>query len=517
MAADPMTFTEDAWRAMPDSMAVHLSEGTWTAPPHLQLLSYFLYLASVGIVKRLVVQMPPGHGKSELISHWYPVWLLDHLPDTRIILSSYESTLAEEWGKAVRLTLEEHEGSLACQLRPDSQAANRWRTEQGGGMWTVGAGGAITGRRARVFIIDDPHKNFDEAHSETIRNKVWNWYTSTARTRLLPGGSIVVVQTRWHDDDLAGRLLELDGRGPNWLEVRLPAVAETDETIETVIGKEWVEKFEQDGIPVPEWHRNAGEALWPDNVNPMTGETEPWYNLEELEGIRADVGEYVWSGLYQQRPTTLVSEMFDPNKWNYCDALPAGLQMVRRWDLAASEKQNADWTAGVLIGRDAKGHTYIADVRRIRENSESVERFLQRTAAEDRTKWGSRHVSIKIEQEPGASGKAYAEYLIREVMSGYDVQAKPSTGNKFVSALPLSAQQQAGNVYLLRQQRPDGLYGEAAWFDEFREEARLFPNGRHDDMVDAASKGFLDLSTKSKRRSRARGSAGISIGEFSMN
>jgi predicted phage terminase large subunit-like protein len=483
---------DDAWRIMPDTMAVRLSGRTWAAPPHLKLLSYFLFLAGTGMIRRLAVEMPPGHGKSQLVSHWFPVWMLDYDPSARLILSSYEATLAEEWGKEVRTSIEAHHGDLRVRLSGESLAVNRWRTTAKGGMWTVGAGGAITGRRAKMFLIDDPHKNFDEAHSPTIRNRVWNWYTSTARTRMLPGGSIAVVQTRWHEDDLIGRLLQTPIDGMNrWIEVRLPAIAEEDETIETVVGEENAAWLRARGIPLPEWHREQGEPLWPTLTTPEGGSV-PWYDLDELEAIRAEVGNYVWAGLYQQRPASPEGELFKKDRWVVVQEAPPGLRMVRRFDLAASAREGADWTAAVLMGRDHQGMTYILDVQRIRAETADVERFLRRVATEDRQKYGM--VPVKLEQEPGSSGKSYAKYLCERVLSGFLATAETSTGSKETRALPLASQQQEGRVALVMGKDDRGMSQRPEWFDEFIEECQMFPNGVHDDMVDAASLGYLDLT-----------------------
>lgn len=495
-----------AWRATPDTFGRRLSSGTWTAPKHVRLLCWVLYLSSIGYSKRTAVSMPPGHGKSEATDVWFPAWDLEVRPDDRIILASYGQELAEEWGKKVRMVLTDAQDQVSVRLRQDSQASNRWRTEAGGGMWAVGAGGSITGRRARLFVIDDPFKGFDDSHSPRQRQGVWDWYRSVARTRLLPGASIVIVQTRWHEEDLIGKVTEQG----NWTHVRMPALAEEDETIETVLGPEFVARCRRDGIWLPEWNRKQGEPLWPWMVEPCEAVPDgvPWFSKEELEETRQEVGEYIWSSLYQQHPVALDGELFKRHSWNRVDEAPAGLQLVRRWDMAATEG-GGDWTAGCLMGRSKDGRTYVLDVRRARFGPSGVEKFIRQTADEDREKYGSK-LLIKIEQEGGSAGKNVAQHYVANVLAGFNVVFEGSSGDKTVRALPLAAQQEAGNVFLVRRMTAEGPVT-PTWFDDFIEEAAAFPNGRNDDMVDVASLAFTDLTAMPRSRARVSSVAGKRI------
>lgn len=506
---------ENCWRAMPDSLAVRLSGGQWQPAKHLSLISYLLYLASVGVLNRLIISCPPGSGKSEICSHWNPVWLLSQDPRRRVILASYEATLSEEWGKAARTTLQENHELLRVDLRQDSQASNRWRTVESGGMWTTGTGGAATGRRATDLLIDDPHKDFQEAHSAVRRSNVYNWFRSVARTRLLPSGSIVLVMTRWHEADLAGQLIDqAEAGGEQWTVVRFPAIAEEDETIETVIGANTCTRLRDLNVPLPQWSRREGEALWPRIYNPVTARWERWYDLEELADIRASVGEYTWGGLYMQRPSSPTGSYFPVEQWRTVDVAPAHLRWVRRWDLAGSE-DSGDWTAGALIGRDdATGAVYIADITRARLAIAGVKRLVALTAELDRARFG-RKVQIILEQEPGSSGKSMAAEFVSTVLAGYPAKALPTSGDKIANALPLASQQQAGNVYLVRQENGPGDYGPAGWWDPFIEECRAFDSGPHDDQVDAASHGYSDLIAAASKtgKARVRSAAGSRLNE----
>lgn len=466
----------------------------------MRVLAWLLWLVARGYVKRLTVSMPPGHGKSELVDVWFPTWNLNLRPSDRIILSSYEATLAEEWGKRCRDVLMTKAEHLRVRIRQDSQAANRWRTVGGGGMWTMGSGGAVTGRRARVFIVDDPHKNWQEAHSPSQQEQIWDWYRSTARTRLLPGASIVVVQTRWAEADLVGHLTEI----PTFVHMVLPAIAEQDETIESIVGAEFIARCRADRIPVPEWNRKAGEALWSWLVEPGVDPDQPdgvsWFNLEELEETRLEVGELIWAGLYQQHPIKLEGSMFKRGNWKYIPNAPADMPLIRRWDLAATE-DGGDATAGVLMGRTKRGEVFIVDVIQERLGPKGVEDLILATAQQDKAKYGN--VKIRLEQEPGSSGKALTDDYVSRLLAGFDVSAEGSTGDKELRAIPFSAQVEAGNVWLVTGNDAD----EAKlppWLSKFVDEAAAFPQGKHDDMIDAACLAYMDHVKLMRRQKKGK-------------
>lgn len=195
--------------------------------------------------------MPPRHGKSEMASRYTPAWYLGRYPNRRVILASYEADYAASWGRKARDLLEEHGSSLfgVC-VRQDSHAANRWDlADHNGGMTTAGVGGAITGRGADLLIIDDPVKSVEEAESETYRARTWDWWRGVALTRLEPGGSVILVMTRWHEDDLAGRILQEDSA--NWRVLSLPAIAsdDLDDPLDREPGEPlWPERYDADAL-----------------------------------------------------------------------------------------------------------------------------------------------------------------------------------------------------------------------------------------------------------------------------
>lgn len=233
--------------------------------------------------------MPPRHGKSLLVSEHFPAWYLGQFPDRRVILTSYEADFAATWGRKARRILEGHGPSLfGVTVDRSSSAGDRWDIlGRRGGMGTAGVRGAITGKGADLLIVDDPVKNSEQANSFVIREAIWDWWQSTAYTRLEPGASVVLVQTRWHGDDLAGRILrEMRDGGEQWDVVNLPALSRADDLL----------------------GRRPGEALWPER-----------YSATELARIRAAVGEYNFLALYDQDPQEDEGGVVKRSWLRYCE------------------------------------------------------------------------------------------------------------------------------------------------------------------------------------------------------
>ena len=210
---------------------------------HHELLLDKLEALERGDIQRLMVLMPPGSAKSTYVSTLFPPWYLARHPDHAVVAASHTAELAERFGRRVRNIINEHSATLGLELAPDIQAANQWETKQAGEYFAVGVLGAVTGRRADIVIIDDPVKSRLEADSETVRERVWEWWKADLLTRLKPGAKIVLVMTRWHEDDLGGRLLaEMAAGGRKWEVLRLPMEAELDDPL----------------------GRAPGELLWPE-------------------------------------------------------------------------------------------------------------------------------------------------------------------------------------------------------------------------------------------------------------
>lgn len=273
-AVDPQLI-ELAWRSTPINMARHLTSllpndrAHVQKVRHLELLSKRFVDAAMGRRPRQIICMPPQHGKSWHTSWWGPTWFLDWFPDKTIILASYATQFASSWGRKVRDTITLFKDLMRVRLRDDLTSVSEWETTEGGGMVTAGVGAGIAGRAASgLLIIDDPHKDAQEAQSPVYRQRAWEWWQSVAESRLGPEAAVLVVTTRWHEDDLAGRLLQTPDSG-DWDLVMLPALAEKNDPI----------------------GRKPGEALWPDR-----------YSKSYLERRKRNMHQFWWDTIYQQEP-----------------------------------------------------------------------------------------------------------------------------------------------------------------------------------------------------------------------
>lgn len=266
---------ELVWRAQPHTFAKVVTEGAFRTFPHVSLIGRMIADEVVRGNGRLIVTLPPGHGKSMLISKWTPTWYLENWPEKRVILCSYGAALANDWGSAVRDEFNTNP-YLTTELRVDKQAANNWRTHAGGGMVTAGVGGPVIGRRGNLIIIDDPVKNYEEAQSPIVRERVVNWFNTALHTRQEPDATIILLMHRMHTEDLAGYLIEKH-KDP-WKVVRLPAIAE------------------------PAFDPETGQPNAPDALNRQPGEAlcPARYTVQGLEQFKTDRG--VWMSMFQQRP-----------------------------------------------------------------------------------------------------------------------------------------------------------------------------------------------------------------------
>lgn len=437
-----------------------LVDSTHLQPPHIRLLNEKIAdLVSGRLGKRkLMVTMPPRHGKSEVCSKFLPAWYLARYPDRRVILTSYEADFAADWGRKARDVLEQASEWAGVKIRSDSKAANRWNlVGHKGGMQTAGARGPITGKGAHLLIIDDPVKNAEDALSETLRQKTWDWYISTAKTRLEPGACQLVIMTRWHEDDLAGRLLATEG--DEWEVVNFPAIAEEED----ILGR------------VP------GDALWPGA-----------YDIQALAEIR-DTPEtgYWWSALYQQHPTTDEGGVFSRSNfrhWTYAgdegkaynlDGLVVPVKDTIRFqtiDLAASKRTKADFTvvATWAITRTEPAHLIL--LGRFRDRVEAPDHLS--TVEAEFAKW-------KRPGEPkcrfAAVGKqTYGLALIQEAKrhGAFWIRGEDEDTDKFSRSIPAAGMVSAHVVWFPR---------DAEWLEVWESELLAFNNGTHDDQVDALS------------------------------
>ena len=273
------------------------ADGHKPALHHLALIHELECLAA-GHVTRLMLLMPPGSAKSTYASKLFPAWWMARNPAGSVIAASHTANLAAHFGRGVRGLLTAHGPQLNVFLRPDARAASQFITEAGGEYFAIGVHGAVTGRRADLAVIDDPVACFDDAASATCREQLWNWYRSELVTRMKPGGRIVLAMTRWHHDDLAGRLIKQGG----WRTFRLPALAEDSDPL----------------------GRAAGEALWPE-----------WEDRQALLEKRETLGERHFAAMFQQAPMPDGGTIFNVSLIKKVDIAPGG-RTVRAWDLASS-------------------------------------------------------------------------------------------------------------------------------------------------------------------------------------
>lgn len=420
---------------------------------HCDVLADVLEDVAADRCRRLMVFLPPRHGKSELVSRLFAAYYLVRHPGRWVGLSSYAAELAYNLSRSARAAYRDAGG----EIRADSSAVHHWETSVGGGMWAAGVGGPITGKGFDLGIIDDPIKNAEDASSAIVREKHREWYASTFSTREEPDGAQVIIQTRWHEEDLAGAILaaEKNAEHPDgWRVVCLPAVADEPDP----------ERWPATCIVHEDW-RMIGEALCPER-----------YPISKLRQIAERIGGYYWDALYQQRPTPRGGSFFKVGSVQYADEAPA-TRMVRAWDMAATDG-SGDWTVGVLMGVDDRRRFWVLDVVRGRWAPDDRDAMIVAVAGQD-----GPGVAIRGPQDPGSAG-VDAALAFSRMLAGYTVDTKRVTGQKTSRAEPMASQIGAGNMTVLR--RP--------WTDEFVEELRQFPRGKNDDQVDAAADAFNALT-----------------------
>lgn len=411
--------------------------------PYLEYVKRYLQMITDGKLSRLMLFLPPRHIKTTLVTLNYTAYRLEVNPSLRIILGAYNSTLVQRFSRAIRKRCLERGVPVAV----DSRNVNHWETTEGGGLRAAGVGSGVTGNAGDLIIIDDPVKGREEADSISKRRRVWDWYTSEIFTRREPGSAIILIMTRWHEDDLAGRILRSPD-GKNWKVISLPALAE-------------------EGDPLG---RKLNEPLCPDR-----------FNRKDLESIKQVLGRNFWA-LYQQRPQQQEGELFK-RSWlesRIIKELPEGNRsFVRYWDKAGT-KDGGSSTAGILLCW-IDGRYYIVDVIKGKWAAPDREAQIRFTAHDDRDKWG--HVVVRLEQEGGSGGKESAENTIRNLV-GFEVYAERPTGDKTLRAEPVSDAMSMGQYYLL----------EAPWNEELIDVLTSFPYGTERDEVDALSGAHRWLS-----------------------
>ena len=431
--------------------------------PFLNFISLKVATAIAKGNARLIISLPPRHGKSELITKNTPIWTLENYGRKNVILCTYGGELSTDFGRKVRDLVTENEHLLKIRLKADASRVNNWHTNFGGAMMSVGLGGPITGRGADVLLIDDYIKEIKESLSQSHRDYIWDWFATTAFTRLEPGGSCIIIATRWHQDDLIGRILKFNPGG-NWENIVIPAFAEPP--------------FYDDKTPVPDdWRDQFGRKFG----DPLFPERYPTHVLQERKSL---LGTYFFNALFQQRPEDPNAKLTNKLWLKQIFAAPVAqhLKWARVWDLAATE-DGGDWMVGTLCCYDKiTDMFYIVDVERFQKSPGEIEKEVVKAAHRD-----GPNVEILIEKEPGASGKILiANFANLDELRGYKVTEVPVVTNKVVRAQPFLAAVENGHVAMLK----------APWNEDFADEYDGFPAGDHDDQVDTAGAGYAHLSGK---------------------
>lgn len=431
----------------------------------------------------LVINAPPQTGKSSYVGVLLPFWVTGMFPNKNLMYISYSDDFSKDKSKDVRNLHRAYGKELFnSSVDPEFDTAAEWRMAGGrGGMLAAGVGGLITGKPGHVIIIDDLIKNAEEARSKATKAAHVAEWDGTISRRIQPGTTVIIIATRWAEDDLTGelkrRVAEDDYSGPPWEFIEFPAFAEPDPEIE-------LSEAEQSEF-VDIIGREFGEVLdcrfsrIPDRA------PEDFFTL-----ARSGMDPMVWSSLYQQHPSMREGGMFVKESWVYehPDTWPVMEEMVRVWDLAATEG-GGDWTVGTKTGRGRDGRFYVMDVRRVRYGSGKVLDLVTQTAAMD-----GFTCAIQIEEEKGGSGKTNTEFFHR-LLPMHNVSPAKAEGDKVSRGMPGAAMQNRKRVVLPSKD------SNPSWsVRDFTEElGKVMPDGRlpkHDDQFDTYSYGMIKLVGK---------------------
>ena len=427
---------------------------------HHSLMANAFERVARGELKRLIINMPPRHTKSEFASYLLPAWFLGRNPGGKVIQTAHTAELAVGFGRKVRNLV----GDSSYQkvfpgvgLRADSKAAGRWNTSAGGEYFAIGGGGAVTGKGADLLIIDDPHSEQEgQSIDPTVFDRVYEWYTSGPRQRLQPGGSIVIVMTRWHKRDLTGQILKSSAQregSDEWEVLELPAI-----------------------MP-------SGSALWPE-----------FWTIEELEKLRAELPVPKWSAQYQQNPSSEEGAIVKRDWWKIWEEEdpPECEFLIQSWDTAFLKNQRSDYSACTTRGvfyREGPTGNKMANLILLSAYKDRLEfPELKKFALEYYQRWKPDAFIVE--------GKAAGMPLVFELRAqGIPVQEyTPARGNDKIARVNAIADLFASGIVW----RPDKRFAE-----EVVEEFASFPSGDHDDLVDSATQalirfrrgGFVPLET----------------------
>ena len=427
---------KNKYNNIPSDLAKHYTNGKYLTPPHIQLIEKNLIDVFHAKTKRLLISLPPRHGKSELISKFFPPWYLINKPSSKIIIASYNQS------KAMRFRSQDIYNAYRNDLKVER--ADFYQNINNGYVLSAGARGSLTGEGADLLIIDDPYKNHIEAYSATVRESIWDWFKSTAFTRLQPDGRIIIVHTRWHYDDLIGKLCE----DSEWKYLRIPAIAEDDDIL----------------------NRDVGNPLW-----------ESQFNLETLNNIKNSIGHFWFSAMYQQQPIASEYQIFRNDRWKFYYDKPNVTSIIQVWDTAFKSGEENDYSVCATWGISNQNY-YLLDLWRGKVKFPDLEIH----AVNQYKLWKPNLILI----EDSASGQDLIPVLRRDTL----LPIKPVTPmNKVIRAHAVSPVIEQGNVYIPEH---------ASWLPEFLNEHSQFPYGKNDDIVDTTTI-FLHFFRKSGKGTSA--------------
>ncbi len=413
----------------------------YMAPPHLVRLADRLEAIDRGELKRLMVFIPPRHGKSEQVSVRFPCWYLGRHPEAQIVLAGYAESIALVHSRSARTVFNDRAMARVFPgvrertgPKTERQAAQEWETTQGGKYYAVGVGGGLTGRGFNIGIIDDPVKDAEEAASAVARQRVWEWWTQVFLPRSEPEAAIILVMTRWHADDLGGRLLkQMAQGGEQWEVLHLPALDED------------------------------GHALWPER-----------FPAEVLQTRLAALGTRAFTALYQGDPVVATGNIIKREWARYYDGTPAVDRIIHSWDTAFKKKQSNDPSAGEVWGVAGNGY-YLLDVVNERMEFPELKRLTQ-------AMWERDHAEAVL-VEDAASGQSLVQELQRETRM--PILPQKVLGDKEARVNSIAPLWEAGRVFLPRS---------APWLFDFLDQVCGFPAAPHDDMVDAMTQALRYLT-----------------------
>ena len=439
-----------------------LPDHKWKTNKHIAFLDNIISKNINDGDAKIIINMPPRHGKTAFCAEWLPLWFLAKHPTKNIMLSTYNQKYATLLGRKAKDLINRYGNVLGLQIRKDANAANNFVLHSGGGMLSIGANGTMTGRGADLLLIDDPIKNDAQANSKTFRDNIWEWFNATAFTRIEPNGSIILIMTRWHQDDLTGRILASNTYS-DWIHIKLPAIAELNDAI----------------------GRSIGEPLWNEK-----------FNIKKINQIKTQIGEFWFAALYQQNPLNptgnifkrksfryffiqdgnyiLKNSIYQDTKTNETASLfkeyivnISDCSVFAACDLATSTKQTADYTVAIIFAITPNQQILILDIIRKKFDASQHLELLDNIY--------KRHNPVLI----GIEAVQYQIALVQMARKiGLPVKELKPDKDKVSRALPMTTLLENEKIYFLN---------DAAWLIEFENELLNFPNSKHDDQVDAFS------------------------------